>query len=83
MDDKNRARKAKEALDLIEKAFVMLDEAAYQNHTDSGDDLFWAVYNYQEAHDKACRQDWWNERNEQFPSPTRAIRLAIRAIEEG
>lgn len=83
MDDRNRARKAKEALDLIEDAFAMLDEAAYENHTDSGDDLFWAVQNYNEAHHKACEQDWWNERNEQVPSPARAIRLAIRAIEEG
>jgi len=81
MDDRNRARKAKDALALIDDALAMLEEASYEDRSESGDDLFWAVDRYNEAHHKACETDRWNDRNEPVPSPLRAIRAAIKELE--
>ena len=82
MDDKDRADKAGRALDLIRKGLAMLEEAAYEDRSESGDDLWWAVDRYNEAHHKACDEPRWDDRGERIPSPHRAIRLAIKAIKE-
>lgn len=81
MDNKNRARKAREALELIKDALAMLEEASHEDRSESGDDLFWAVDRYNEAHLKACETDLWNDRNERIPSPVAAIRAAIKQLE--
>lgn len=83
MDDKERANKAEKALVLIQNGLAMLEEAAYENKSESGDDLFWAVDRYNEAHNKACEEVRWNDRGERIPSLQRAIRLAAKDIREG
>ena len=76
MDDKDRADKAEKALDLIRKGLAMLEEAAYADKSESGDDLWWAADRYMDAHHKACDETRWDDWGERIPSAHRAIRLA-------
>jgi hypothetical protein len=80
MDNLNRARRAKEALALIDQGLAWLEEAAYEDKSESGDDLWWAVDRYNEAHHKACETDMWDDRGERVPSPMRAIKMAVKEL---
>jgi len=80
MTENERAAQAKKALSLIDDALALLEEASYEDESESGDDLFWAVDRYIEAQHRACERPYWNDRNEMVPSPKRAIEVAIEAL---
>ena len=80
MESKERARRAKEALGLIEQGLGWLEEAAFADPSEDGDDLFWAYQRYSEAWFKALEQDEWDWQNNHTPSPLKAIRSAIKAL---
>ena len=79
MTENERAVKAKRALALIDDALALLEEASYEDESESGDDLFWSVDRYIHEYFRACERPHWNERNEKVPSPKRAIEDAIKA----
>jgi hypothetical protein len=81
MTENERAAQAKKALALIDDALALLEEASYEDESESGDDLFWAVDRYIEAHHRACERPYWDEQNEVVPSPKQAIESATKALQ--
>jgi hypothetical protein len=83
MTNKQRAARAERALALIDEALAMLEEASWATDVDGGDDLWWAVDYYNDAHHKACETPAYNYKGERLPSHKQAIINAINALKEG
>lgn len=83
MDNVYRAMLIREALATIDNALATMEKASYEDMSDDGDDLWWAVNNYNEAHHKALETPSYNYKEERVPSHKEAILNAVKAIKEG
>jgi len=78
MTEKQRAERAREALDAIEQALASLEDAQYAGPDDVEDDLWWAIERFITEHHEAVDRKRWTLDGAEIEAPERALWAAIR-----